>query len=42
MNYYSNFAQGVISIENIISLLLFSVVFISLTIIVMQRRKIVK
>ena len=42
MNYYSNFAQGVISIENIISLLLFSAVFISLTIIVMQRRKIVK
>ena len=42
MNYYANFAQGVISIENIISLLLFSVVFISLTIIVMQRRKLVK
>ena len=42
MNYYTNFAQGVISIENIISLLLFSVVFISLTIIVMQRRKLVK
>ena len=42
MNYYTSFAQGVISIENIISLLLFSIVFISLTIIVMQRRKIVK
>ena len=42
MNYYTSFAQGVISIENIISLLLFSVVFISLTIIVMQRRKLVK
>ena len=42
MNYYLNFAQGVISIENIISLLLFAVLFISLTIIVMQRRKLVK
>ena len=42
MNYYTNFAQGVISIENIISLLLFAVLFISLTIIVMQRRKLVK
>ena len=42
MNYFTSFAQGVISIENIISLLLFSVVFISLTIIVMQRRKLVK
>lgn len=42
MNYYTSFTQGVISIENIISLLLFSVVFISLTIIVMQRRKLVK
>ena len=42
MNYYTSFAQGVISLENIISLLLFSMVFISLTIIVMQRRKLVK
>ena len=42
MNYYTSFSQGVISLENIISLLLFSVVFISLTIIVMQRRKLVK
>lgn len=42
MNYFTSFAQGVISIESIISLLLFSVVFISLTIIVMQRRKLVK
>ena len=42
MNYYTSFTQGVISIENIISLLLFSVVFISLTIIIMQRRKLVK
>ena len=42
MNYYTSFSQGVISLENIISLLLFSMVFISLTIIVMQRRKLVK
>ena len=42
INFYMSFAQGVISVENIISLLLFSIVFISLTIIVMQRRKIVK
>lgn len=42
MNFYTSFAQGVISVENIISLLLFSMLFISLTIIVMQRRKLVK
>lgn len=42
INLYTSFAQGVISLENVISLLLFSMVFISLTIIVMQRRKMVK
>lgn len=42
IEYYLQFAQGVISIENIISLLLFTFVFISLTLIVMQRRKLVK
>jgi len=42
IDYYTKFAQGIISIENIISLLLFTFVFISLTIIVMQRRKLVK
>ena len=42
INYYLNFAQGVIAIENVISLLLFTFVFISLTIIVMKRRKLVK
>lgn len=42
INLYSSFAQGVISVENIISLVLFSMVFISFTIIVMQRRKMVK
>ena len=42
IDFYTSFAQGVISVENIISLALFSLVFISLTIIVMQRRKLVK
>lgn len=42
INLYTSFAQGVISIENVISLLLFSTLFISLTIIIMQRRKLVK
>lgn len=42
INFYNSFANGVISIENIISLTLFSFVFISLTILVMQRRKMIK
>ena len=42
IDFYTSFAQGVISVENIISLALFRLVFISLTIIVMQRRKLVK
>lgn len=42
IEYYLQFAQGVISLENMISLLLFTFVFISLTMIVMQRRKLVK
>ncbi len=42
LNYYVNFEVGVISIEDIISLLLYIFVFISLTIIVLQRRKLVK
>lgn len=42
INYYISFASGIISIEDVISLLLFSAVFISLTLIVMQRRKLVK
>lgn len=42
LNYYSNFQLGVISIEDIISLILYTFMFISLTIIVMQRRKLVK
>lgn len=42
IDYYLQFAQGVISLENTISLVLFTFVFISLTMIVMQRRKLVK
>lgn len=42
INFYTSFAQGVISLENIISLVLFSVLFISLTIMVMQRRKMIR
>lgn len=42
IDYYLPFAQGIISIENAISLVAFAFVFISLTIIVMQRRKLVK
>ena len=42
VDFYRNFAMGIISFESIISLLLFTCVFIALTIIVMQRRKLVK
>lgn len=42
IDYYLPFAQGIFSIENAISLLAFAFVFISLTIIVLQRRKLVK
>lgn len=42
LSYYNAFQTGVISIENVISLILYAFVFISLTIIVMQRRKLVK
>ena len=42
INFYTSFAQGVISFENMISLALFSALFISLTVIVMQRRKLIK
>ncbi|MBQ9657808.1 MAG: ABC transporter permease [Clostridia bacterium] len=42
IDYYTKFAQGIISLENVISLILFTFVFLSLTIIVMQRRKLVK
>lgn len=42
MDFYASFAQGVLSIENMISLILFSIVFIVLTVIVMQRRRVAK
>lgn len=40
IDYYVTFAQGFISIENVISLITFGFVFILLTMIVMQRRKV--
>ena len=42
IDFYMPFAQGVISLESGIMLILFSLVFISLTIIIMKRRKLVK
>ena len=42
IDFYLPFAQGIISLESGISLILFALVFISLTIIVMKRRKLVK
>lgn len=42
IHFYESFAQGVISLEDGIRLVLFSFVFISLTMIVMQRRKLLK
>lgn len=42
IDYYLPFAQGIFSIENAISFVAFAFVFISLTIIVLQRRKLVK
>ena len=42
IDFYLPFAQGIISLEKGISLILFAFVFISLTIIVMKRRKLVK
>ena len=42
IDLYMPFAQGVISVESGIMLILFSLVFISLTIIIMKRRKLVK
>ena len=42
IDFYLPFAQGIISLENGISLILFAMVFISLTIIILKRRKLVK
>lgn len=42
INFYLPFAQGIISLESIISLILFAILFITLTIIVLKRRKLVR
>ena len=42
IDLYLPFAYGIISLESTISLLLFAIIFISLTIIMLQRRKLVK
>ena len=42
IDFYLPFAQGIISLESGISLLLFAIIFISLTITILQRRKLVK
>ena len=42
MNFYSYFPRGVISLKEVIGLTSFTAMFISFTIIVMQRRKLVK
>ena len=42
MNFYQKFPAGIISIKEIIGLVSFSAMFIGFTIIVMQRRKMIK
>ena len=42
MNFYSYFPRGVISLKEVVGLISITVMFISFTIIVMQRRKLVK
>ena len=42
VNFYQNFASGVISLSDVVGLVSFAIMFISFTIIVMQRRKLVK
>lgn len=42
IDFYLPFAQGIISVESTISLVLFALLFISLTIMVLKRRKLVK
>lgn len=42
MSYYQKFPSGVISLSEVVGLLSFTAMFISFTIIVMQRRKLVK
>ncbi len=42
MNFYEKFPSGVVSLTEVTGLVSFSIVFIALTILVMQRRKSVK
>ena len=42
MNFYSDFPSGVISLREVVGLVSFTAMFIAFTIIVMQRRKLVK
>ena len=42
MNFYSYFPRGVISLKEVVGLISFAAMFISFTIIVMQRRRLVK
>ena len=42
MNFYQKFSSGVISLREVVGLLSFTAMFVSFTIIVMQRRKLVK
>ena len=42
MNFYNNFPSGVISLKEVLGLISFTAMFIAFTIIVMQRRKLVK
>ena len=42
MSYYQNFPGGVISIKDVVGPLTFTIMFIAFTIMVMQRRKLVK
>lgn len=42
MNFYSYFSRGVISLKEVVGLVSFTAMFISFTIIVMQRRRLVK
>ena len=42
MSYYQKFSTGVISLSEIVGLISFTAMFTAFTIIVMQRRKLVK
>ena len=42
MNFYEKFSSGVISLSEVVGLVSFTLMFLSFTAIVMQRRKLVK